>query len=230
MNTVFITGADRGIGFALCEEYLEHGWKVFAGRYLTYWGELDKLQEKWKEQLVCIPIDVSEESSIKAAAEMTAEQTDHLDMLVNVAGIASFEDTPENIRRLLKVNSVGSVCVTEAFLPLMQSGMKRLCYFSSEAGSISLAHRKDSYGYGMSKTALNMAVKLMFNRLRSEGYTFRLYHPGWVKSYMAGDTMSTVGTYMPEDAARTAYLSFTQNRRSEDVLVLTDIENETWSF
>ncbi len=73
--------------------------------------------------------------------------------------------------------------------------MKRLCFVSSEAGSITVAHRKDGYAYCMSKASLNMAVKLMFNELRPQGYTFRLYHPGWVNSYMGGDQKGTSGKY-----------------------------------
>ena len=38
MKTVFITGADRGIGNAMCEQFLEHGWKVFAGQFMPRWG------------------------------------------------------------------------------------------------------------------------------------------------------------------------------------------------
>ena len=40
--------------------------------------------------------------------------------------------------------------------------------------------------YCVSKAMLNMTVRLMFNELRPEGYTFRVYHPGWVRSYMSG--------------------------------------------
>ena len=60
----------------------------------------------------------------------------------------------------------------------MQTGMKRLCFVSSEAGVVSVAHRTEVSSYCMSKTALNMALRLMFNQLQPMGYTFRLYHPG----------------------------------------------------
>ena len=33
-RTVFVTGGDRGLGFALCAKLLEQGWQVFAGQYL----------------------------------------------------------------------------------------------------------------------------------------------------------------------------------------------------
>ena len=92
------------------------------------------------------------------------------------------------MQRLINVNSLGPLRVANAFLPLLSQGeMKRLCFVSSEAGSIERAQRTAWYGYCMSKAALNMGVKLVFNRLRPQGYTVRLYHPGWMRTYMGGD-------------------------------------------
>ena len=39
-KTVWITGADRGVGFSLCEEFLRGGWRVFAGRFMPEWTAL----------------------------------------------------------------------------------------------------------------------------------------------------------------------------------------------
>lgn len=47
MKSVFITGADRGIGFALCRCFLESGWMVFAGCFMKDWMELDALKEEY---------------------------------------------------------------------------------------------------------------------------------------------------------------------------------------
>ena len=100
---------------------------------------------------------------------------------------------------------------------------------SSEAGSISLLHRTEGYAYCASKAMLNMGVKLMFNSLRERGYTFRLYHPGWVKTYMHGKK-SEIGVYEAEESARAAYLQFTGDAVTEDILVMTDIKGEWWPF
>lgn len=229
MKTVFITGADRGIGNAMCEQFLAHGWKVFAGQFMPRWDFLSKQQERYPDTLKLIPLDVSKDESVRAAVALVEQETDVLDMLINCAGIGLDDGCRQNLATF-QVNTLGPIRMTEAFLPLMQKGMKRLCFVSSEAGSIALAHRSDSFSYCMSKTALNMAVKLMFNELRPKGYTFRLYHPGWVNGYMEGETPSTDGKYQPEDTARVSYPQFTEPAPCEDVLVMRDIEGECWSF
>lgn len=119
----------------------------------------------------------------------------------------------------------------ELFLPLMKAGRRRLCFFSSEAGSISMLHRTGDgdTSYCVSKAMLNMTVRLMFNELRPEGYTFRVYHPGWVRSYMSGKKADR-GHYEPEESAAAAFRQFTQERSFEDALVMTDIKGEVWPF
>lgn len=153
---------------------------------------------------------------------------DHIDLLVSCAGISGGE-TYEKMRAVFNINTLGAVRMTEAFLPLMQTGMKRLAFVSSEAGVISLAHRQDTFTYTMSKTALNMIVRRMFRTLRPLGYTFRLYHPGWVRSYMMGQK-STAGNFEPEETAAVAYRQFVTDRSAEDVLVMTDVSGEMWPY
>lgn len=228
MHTVWITGADRGIGYAMCEIFLKEGFHVFAGQFMPQWRQLEALSEGYPETLTCIPLDVGSTESVSRAAELTKEKTDRIDILVNCAGITG-KPGRDGLRGTLNVNTLGALRMTETFLPLLEKGEKRLCFVSSEAGSITLQHREGDAAYCISKAALNMAVRLMFNELRGRGYTFRLYHPGWVRSYMMGKK-STQGNFEPEEAAAAAYAQFTQNREWEDVLVMTDIKGEAWPF
>jgi NAD(P)-dependent dehydrogenase (short-subunit alcohol dehydrogenase family) len=227
MNTVFITGADRGVGYSLCEYFLQGGWHVIAGQYMPAWPQLQDLQKK-QPQLDILPLDVSSTASVQAAAEKTAQLCDHLDLLVNCAGIIG-NDSYDSLRAVLSTNTLGALRMVEAFLPLMHTGLRRLAFVSSEAGSISVAHRQGGCTYTMSKTALNMLVRRMFRTLSPQGFTFRLYHPGWVRSYMSGEK-TAVGDFEPEEAAAEAYRQFTQNRETEDVLVMTDISGEMWPY
>ena len=228
MKTVLITGADRGVGLLCVNCFLKDGWTVFAGQYMPEWKQLEKTKALYPKQLFLIPLDVSDTESVKRAYSAVAEKIDVLDILINNAGIIK-DDSYESVLDTFNVNALGPVRMVETFLPLMDKGMKRLCFVSSVAGSITAAHRTDNFAYCMSKTALNMAVRLMFNSLRPRGYTFRLYHPGWVKSYMSG-RKSEVGIYEPEETAVCAFSQFVGDRGWEDALVLTDVNNVAWPF
>ena len=233
-RTVFVTGADRGLGFGLCAELLKGGWHVFAGQYLPEWHELAALKIEYPETLHIVPLNVSSMESVRAAAEVVKTQTDRLDVLINNAGVNSEtiyvgirepQDYDE-MHRLYDVNALGPLRVVEVFLPLMEQGQtKRLCFISSEAGSIGAAERTSWFSYCMSKAALNMGVKILFNDLHPAGYTFRVYHPGWVRSYMHGKK-AVEADLEPEVAAAYAIPILLNDREDEDRLVLVDYEGK----
>lgn len=233
-----VTGADRGLGRALTEGLLGRGWHVFAGQYMPSWPALGEMLARYPDALHIVPLDVSDTASVRAAAEAAAAVTGRLDLLINNAGVTSptmrrpiqeAQDYDE-MHRLYDVNALGPVRVVEAFLPLMAGSLlKRLCFVSSEAGSIARCYRDSWYSYCMSKAALNMAVKITFNRLRQEGYTFRLYHPGWMRTYMSGKK-GTEADMEPEEAAAKALPFFLGDREDEDTLVMVDYQGETWPW
>jgi NAD(P)-dependent dehydrogenase (short-subunit alcohol dehydrogenase family) len=81
----------------------------------------------------------------------------------------------------------------------------------------------------MSKAALNMAVKTLSNHLRPEGFTFRVYEPGWVRSYMSG-VKNMEATLEPEEAARHALPIFLRPGEDEGRLVLVDYQGREWPW
>ncbi|MFO7698852.1 MAG: SDR family NAD(P)-dependent oxidoreductase [Anaerolineae bacterium] len=235
-RVAFVTGADRGLGLALTAGLLEAGWRVFAGQYLPGWPELGRLQEQHAEALTLVPLDVGDTASVHAAAADVAQQAEHIDLLISNAGIGGGRGDIETgldypgIERAYNVNTLGVLRMVESFLPLMdKGGLKRIGVVSSEAGCITLAHRDGGYGYGMSKAALNMVVKLLFNDLHPQGYTFRLYHPGWMNGYMSG-AKGSHGDMEPEEAAVPALAYFTGEREDEERLVLMDYMGSEWPF
>lgn len=242
-----ITGADHGLGLGIAQRLVELGWKVYAGQYNSQWGELGTLARKFPERLFIVPQDVSSDESIQESVRYVSNVEDHLDMLINNAGVISAAmystikeaQDYEEMMRLYNTNALGALRVVEGFLPLLDKGqMKRLCFVSSEAGSINACERTSWYGYCLSKTALNMGAKILFNRLRPEGYTFRLYHPGWVRSYMSGKK-DLQAELEPEQAARYAVEYFLRNRSyepgnegrsDENRLVMRDWRGREWPW
>ncbi|HHZ12405.1 MAG: SDR family NAD(P)-dependent oxidoreductase [Caldicoprobacterales bacterium] len=237
MKTILITGADRGVGLGMTTVFLEAGWRVFAGQYMPQWKELEELHHKYPDTLHIVELDVSKDDSVKRCYDVISSKVKYLDMLVSNAGIVGnvgdifdLKDFDKGLNAF-NVNTLGPFRMVQAFLPLIdkEESMKRLCFVSSEAGSISVSHRRDGFTYPMSKTALNMGVKLLFKELRPRGFTFRLYHPGWVRSYMSGKK-NTEGKYEPIETARSAFIQFTNDSPREDVLFVHDNENITWPF
>lgn len=237
MKSVLITGADRGVGNALSECFLKEQWTVFAGQFMPEWDALEKLKQTFPDNLHIISLDVSDEKSVAAAFETVKAKTACLDMLVNNAGIVRDGGDIFELKDLsggldvFSVNSLGPLRMTNAFLPLMESpqSLKRLCYLSSEAGSVSVCHRDRGFVYPMSKTALNMGVRLLFNQLNPRGFSFRMYHPGWVRSWMSGKK-GTEGKFEPEETAASAIRYFLEDQSFEDTLRLVDNEGTTWPF
>jgi NAD(P)-dependent dehydrogenase (short-subunit alcohol dehydrogenase family) len=235
LQTALVTGADRGLGFGLTQGLLQRGYRVFAGQYMPDWHELGELAGAYPDTLHIVPLDVGDTESCYAAAAAVGTVTDTVDVLVNNAGITGGRgEIGEGldyaaIERAYNVNALGPIRVVEAFLPLVSSGLRRLCFVSSEAGSIAKSYRTNGFGYYMSKSAVNMAVKITFNRLRPEGYTFRLYHPGWVRGYMGG-TKGVRADLEPDVAAEYALPFFLGHRDDEDRLVLIDNLGREWPY
>jgi NAD(P)-dependent dehydrogenase (short-subunit alcohol dehydrogenase family) len=242
-----VTGADRGLGFSLCAGLLRQNWQVIAGQYLPEWFDLNALKKLYPDHLHIIPLDVSSEESVTSAVQIVGQLVPHVDLLINNAGVSSPtmhatirepQDYAE-MHRLFDVNALGSLRMVGVFLPLLDKGeMKRLCFVSSEAGSIARVARESWFGYTMSKAALNMVVKTLFNHLRPEGYTFRLYHPGWMRTYMGG-AKNTKADMEPEEAAEYALSYFLEeldvdpsspHTNPEDHLVMRDWLRRDWPW
>src|SRR5439155_10129475 len=108
-KTVLITGANRGIGRALLDEALRRGAKKI------YAGTRSALQHSDK-RVTPLTLDVTSASQIQRAVD----QVDTLDVLINNAGIAIYDDlcNLEVIEQHLAVNFLGLLKVTNASLPL----------------------------------------------------------------------------------------------------------------
>jgi NAD(P)-dependent dehydrogenase (short-subunit alcohol dehydrogenase family) len=109
-KTILVTGANRGIGRALVEEALIRGAKhVYAGTRQP--GAYSN------ERVTPLPLDVTDATQIRAAVE----EIESLDVLVNNAGIALYDDLsdPDLLEQHLAVNLFGTYRVTQAFLPVL---------------------------------------------------------------------------------------------------------------
>jgi NAD(P)-dependent dehydrogenase (short-subunit alcohol dehydrogenase family) len=109
-KVVLVTGANRGIGRALVEAALDRGAsRVYAG--------MRHPREYSDPRVIALPLDVTDTAQIQRARE----EVDALDILINNAGIAHYDDLSDRgaLEEHLAVNLFGTYAVTQAFLPLL---------------------------------------------------------------------------------------------------------------
>lgn len=208
----FVTGTDRGLGLAIASVFLEHGCEVFAGCYGIDASGLTALKQKHSERLEIVPLDVSSDASVAAAAAQVAGKTDALDVLISNAAIIGQKDATvedaldfEDMLKVYNVNALGALRVAQSVLPLLRAGeLKRIVNISSEAGSMAARVRRGQrtrYSYCASKAALNIQSILLQNHVAEWGIRVNLIEPGWLRTFLASKEKCTIAPTEPEVSA-----------------------------
>ncbi|MBN2010508.1 SDR family NAD(P)-dependent oxidoreductase [candidate division KSB1 bacterium] len=188
---ILITGTNRGLGLAMLKIYLAQGHIVFTiNRRVN--DDLQNLKAKYTDHLNMFTGDVTDEPSIIKAISCISNKTSAIDLLINNAAILFPADNVliEQVdfsvyEQTFQVNSIGPLKVIKHALPLVRQGQgKRIVNISSEAGSIADAWRKSEYAYCMSKSALNMASRILQNYVEKDGIKVLAIQPGWFSSDM----------------------------------------------
>jgi NAD(P)-dependent dehydrogenase (short-subunit alcohol dehydrogenase family) len=213
MRTVFITGANKGIGFETARQMAQLGYYVYLGSRDEALGAeaVNKLRALGITHVESIHIDVTDSRSIKAAREELEVKIEALDILINNAGIAGAQ--PQHIattdinvlRTVFETNFFGAVQTTQHFLPLLQkSAAPVIVNVSSELGSLarhSGAERNPNWdnfdAYSCSKTALNAFTLALANQFRNTKFRINSITPG----YTATDLNQHKGLQTAEEGA-----------------------------
>jgi NAD(P)-dependent dehydrogenase (short-subunit alcohol dehydrogenase family) len=194
MATCLITGSNRGIGLEFCRQLKARGDEVIAACRASS-PELDALG-------VRVETGVEQTSEAAVAALVARLQGTPLDVVILNAGLleASRLETLdlESLRRQFEVNALGPLRLARALLEQLPAGAK-VALMSSRMGSIDDNTSGGSYGYRMSKVALNMAGKSLAIDLRGRGIAVAILHPGLVRTRMVGFNAQAIP---PEVAVR----------------------------
>ncbi|GBE44280.1 MAG TPA: SDR family oxidoreductase [Rhizobiales bacterium] len=193
MVTIVITGANRGIGLALAEQYQARGDHVIAA-VRTASPELTGPGIETFEG-----VDVTDDGAVARFA--SALEGRGIDVLINNAGILTREPLDdldwERMRTQFEVNALGPLRVTRALLPCFSEGSK-VAIISSRVGSLGDNSSGNNYGYRMSKVAVNMAGVNLSHDLKDKDIPVILLHPGHVRTGLTGMT----GGIDPGESAR----------------------------
>ncbi|MHA7984362.1 SDR family NAD(P)-dependent oxidoreductase [Rathayibacter sp. CAU 1779] len=216
-----VTGANQGIGFQVAKELVAAGHTVFVGSRDLERGT--QAAARLGAGAIALQLDVTDRSSIDAAATRIRSESGRLDVLVNNAGISNTSGnqvgTPEyfttamasnasldEVRAVFETNVFGALAVFQAMLPLLrESTDARIVNVSSGAGSLtanadpSFPYRQ-AFGpiYAASKTALNAMGLAMMIELEGTGIKVNQASPGFTATQLNG----FAGTESVEEGSR----------------------------
>lgn len=191
MNTLLVTGSNRGIGLEIVKQYAQLGWQVHACcRQPDAAQELLSLAQQ-HSTIQIHPLDISDEAQITSLADKLNDIS--LDLLFNNAGIygqqnASFGNTNSQLwLDCFYINSIAPLKMCEAFVEqVARSQLKTIATMSSKMASMADNGSGGSYVYRSSKAALNAVMKSASIDLKPRGIKVAILHPGWVKTEMGG--------------------------------------------
>lgn len=186
MPTLFITGANRGLGLEAVKQYSAAGWTIHA----TCRDPSKASELRAQKNVTVHALDVKDFAATDALAaklEGTA-----IDVLFANAGRSKpaasefgkidYADWMET----LTVNTLAPFKLVEAFVGHVEASQRKtIAVVSSIMGSMGKAYGK-SYPYRSSKAGLNAAIVNLNIDLKPRGICFLMIHPGWVRTDMGG--------------------------------------------
>lgn len=211
-----ITGANKGIGYEIAVGLGALGHTVGVGARSP--ERLSAAVEKLRAEGVdafAVPLDVTSDESVTAAASLLSERFGRLDVLVNNAGVTGgMPQTPTTvdpatIRTVVETNVIGVIRVTNAMLPLLRrSAAPRIVNMSSSVGSLTRQSSQSgveavgpiSAAYSPSKTFLNAVTLQYAKELHDTNILINAACPG----YCATDLNGFRGIRTAQQGAATA--------------------------
>ncbi|WP_305779596.1 SDR family NAD(P)-dependent oxidoreductase [Nocardia nova] len=209
-----VTGANKGIGYEIAAGLGALGWRIGVGARDAQ--RRDTAVEKLRADGIDafgVPLDVTDDASVAAAADLIADRAGGLDVLVNNAAITGgMPQTPTTVdpatvREAVETNVIGVIRVTNAMLPMLRrSAAPRIVNMSSSVGSLTLQTTPGadtgpiSAAYAASKTFLNAVTVQYVKELADTNILINSGCPG----YTATDLNGFRGVRPPQQGAAIA--------------------------
>lgn len=190
-KNVLITGGSSGMGLEMTKELLIHGATVIMSSFKE--SELDnayKLLSKNHKNIYTVQMDITKEDSVKNAADWYNSHFDHLDVLINGAGVGDnvkgmdklkpghhfYEIPVDSFRMIIETNFTGYFIVSKYFVPLMaKNGKGKLVYISTSTNTMTMPGQ---IPYGPSKAASETMTAILAEELKALNITVNVICPG----------------------------------------------------
>ena len=193
MKTIIITGSNSGIGKEAALNLAKSGHRILMlcrDSEKSKQVHQDIVAQTGNENVLLIPVDVSDPSSVRAAVDQIKSKYPKIDVLVNNAGVYKVkrEETSNGVEMTFAVNFLGTFMISQLLLENLQaSGNGRIVNVVSElykSGSINFDNLmlKTGYkagdAYANSKMAAVLYTVELAKRMKEKGITVNALHPG----------------------------------------------------
>jgi NAD(P)-dependent dehydrogenase (short-subunit alcohol dehydrogenase family) len=205
-----VTGANKGIGYEIVRQLAEKDFFVFLGARSEERGQ-EAAASLGFSNVAFIQVDLADPHSIQSAAQKIQEQTDHLDLLINNAGVSLDHHIQpsklplETLREEFEINFFGTFQMIQAFSPLVKkaAGGKIVNVTTDMASQTMFANGEtapiNALGYNSSKTGMNSLTLAFGKEYGDNGPEIFGITPGFTTTDLNGNSP---GGKTPAESAR----------------------------
>jgi NADP-dependent 3-hydroxy acid dehydrogenase YdfG len=204
-KTILITGASKGIGKSIATFLAQKYNVVLWARNQQELQNLEDILKPYNTQILTQEVDIANELEVKNALEKLTLQSISLDVVVNNAGVGSFnaiENTStEEWDNMLNINAKGSFLVTKYTLPFLKKSLQGIYIFiASDAGKRTFAN---GGAYCASKFAQIAFANVLRAEVRKDNIKVSVICSGLVDTYFNQSQQGTKPAYLqPDDIAK----------------------------
>ena len=196
-KVIIITGAGSGIGKETAQRMIDNGAKVALWDYNQ--NTLEEIQAKLGSNAIAVNVDVSDEQSVKKAADKVREKLGSASILVNCAGVAGINATIENTepdewRRVININLTGTfLCCREIISDMVKNKYGRIVNIASVAGK---EGNPNAAHYSASKSGVITFTRSLGKELAETGILVNCITPAVIETEMLSQVSDEHKAYM----------------------------------